>query len=315
MVARQQLDRNLEAAAGAADDLMNDLLALGDTPLDRTTWLEVLARTGQSEGRLHAALNRVSTQLGLPRGAKPRLLEYLKLRKGKVVDRRDLAGVAGISEWARRVRELRVEDGWPIASSMTNPDLRAGEYRLESDAPDAALAARWNLANRIRRQGGSIKSRLQSYMLASVGQPLSKDELQYVAKKQEYPRRIRELVEEGWQIESNLDRPELASGQYVLVSQQLLPARARQAIKLRYQILDRDNNRCRSCGATPGNGRRLQVHHELPVSYGGTNDPGNLETLCDVCHAGKHALMAAQVEDELLQPALESPLSGQAPTS
>ena len=236
------------------------------------------------------------------------MLEYLKSVNGQIVDKDQLAGVAGISEWARRVRELRVEDGWPISSATSRDDLKPGEYRLEAHEPDVALAERWRRANQIRSRAGSGKARILAYFLENVSIPVAKDELQYVARIQEHPRRIRELIEEGWQIESNMDRPELEPGQYVMVDSVRLPARARKAIKLRYEILERDGYRCLSCGATPGDGRRLQVHHTKPVADRGDNAPGNLETLCDDCHAGRHATMATRVSDELLRPDGELPL-------
>jgi len=53
---------------------------------------------------------------------------------------------------------------------------------------------------------------------------------------------------------------------------------------LRNQILKRDGYRCRICGRT----HHLQVHHIIPLSRGGSNDPSNLITLCVVCHAAQH---------------------------
>lgn len=308
LVSEDQVRRLIRNAAAAADTQTNELLEFSDGPMSRDSWLEVLARSGVAEARTHRALNRVSTRLGLPRGAKPRILEYLKLVQGRVVDRSQIAGVAGISEWARRVRELRVEDGWLISSAVSRDDLKPGEYRLESLEPDTALAQRWRKANRIRKLPGGGKARILAYFLDNVLVPVAKDELRYVARLQEHPRRIRELVEEGWQIESNLDRPELEPGQYVMVDPRQLPPRARKAIKLRYEILDRDGHRCLSCGARPGDGRRLQVHHTKPVAAGGDNDPENLETLCEDCHAGRHATMPTKVSDELLRPDGELPL-------
>ncbi len=301
----RQLAKN---AAGAADDLTNGLLAFSDGPVDRDGWLRWLGQSGLAQARMHRAMNKVSVRLGLPRGAKPRMLAYLRLNVGKVVDKDELAGVAGISEWARRIRELRVEDGWPIASAVSRDDLRPGEYRLEGVEPDEDLAGRWQRANDIRRRPGSAKSRLIAYLGANVGEAVSKDELQYVAGIHDHARRIRELSEDGWQIDSNLDRTDLTPGQYVLRSTDQLPPRARQAIKLRYQILERDNKRCLECGASASDGRRLQVHHTLPVAQGGANDLGNLETLCDECHAGRHSVMATVVADELRNPELEVPL-------
>lgn len=58
--------------------------------------------------------------------------------------------------------------------------------------------------------------------------------------------------------------------------------------KLRYDILTRDGYRCVKCGAR-GNESKLHVDHKKPVSHGGTNDPSNLQTLCENCNLGKGA--------------------------
>ena len=58
--------------------------------------------------------------------------------------------------------------------------------------------------------------------------------------------------------------------------------------KLRVDILARDNYRCKKCGATQEQSR-LHVDHIKPVSLGGTNDPSNLQTLCERCNLGKGA--------------------------
>jgi 5-methylcytosine-specific restriction endonuclease McrA len=53
----------------------------------------------------------------------------------------------------------------------------------------------------------------------------------------------------------------------------------------RREILNRDNFLCQHCGV---GGREsdyiLEIHHKIPRSCGGSNDPSNLETLCVVCH-------------------------------
>ncbi|HEX2913800.1 MAG TPA: HNH endonuclease [Chloroflexia bacterium] len=58
--------------------------------------------------------------------------------------------------------------------------------------------------------------------------------------------------------------------------------------KLRYDILTRDRYRCVKCGSTKEQSR-LHVDHIIPVSQGGTNDPKNLQTLCEKCNLGKGA--------------------------
>jgi hypothetical protein len=60
---------------------------------------------------------------------------------------------------------------------------------------------------------------------------------------------------------------------------------------IRRGILKRDNCHCQGCNAS---GLRVDVHHIIPVSAGGGDDPSNLITLCLDCHARIHPwLMAA----------------------
>ena len=63
-----------------------------------------------------------------------KLLEYFKRNIGKPVTGEELRYVANNkTEWARRVRELRNEFGWPIAGKHSGrPDLPVGSYVLES---------------------------------------------------------------------------------------------------------------------------------------------------------------------------------------
>ncbi len=63
--------------------------------------------------------------------AKARLKEVFLANVGKVVHAEDLRAAAGISEWARRVRELRDEEGWPIITHHDSAELRPGEYKLK----------------------------------------------------------------------------------------------------------------------------------------------------------------------------------------
>lgn len=56
---------------------------------------------------------------------------------------------------------------------------------------------------------------------------------------------------------------------------------------LRYDILVRDNFRCKICGASAEDGVKLHVDHILPVSKGGKTVESNLRTLCERCNLGK----------------------------
>jgi len=53
----------------------------------------------------------------------------------------------------------------------------------------------------------------------------------------------------------------------------------------REAVLHRDNYTCQICGKTH---TRLEVHHIIFRSHGGTDDENNLITLCEECHAAIH---------------------------
>ena len=63
--------------------------------------------------------------------------------------------------------------------------------------------------------------------------------------------------------------------------------RAKMTDSLRYDILKRDNYRCKICGASAQDGVKLQVDHIIPVSKGGKTTWNNLQTLCERCNMGK----------------------------
>jgi len=63
---------------------------------------------------------------------KSRLRTYFLANVGLVVTARELQEIAApASEWARRVHELRDEEGWPISTQNDDISLKQGEYRLE----------------------------------------------------------------------------------------------------------------------------------------------------------------------------------------
>jgi HNH endonuclease len=58
---------------------------------------------------------------------------------GKIMSSNELRQVAGKSEWARRVRELRNEEGYQILTHNDRDDLKPGEYLLENSKPQPAF--------------------------------------------------------------------------------------------------------------------------------------------------------------------------------
>ncbi len=68
-------------------------------------------------------------------GARTKLRNYFLKNVGVVLDSDTLREVAGISEWARRVRELRNEEGMNILTHNDRSDLKPGQYILVDNKP------------------------------------------------------------------------------------------------------------------------------------------------------------------------------------
>ena len=71
--------------------------------------------------------------------ARDKLREYFLKNIGQVLNSDELRGVAGISEWARRVRELRTQEGYKIQTHNDLSSLKPGEYLLEDPIPGPAF--------------------------------------------------------------------------------------------------------------------------------------------------------------------------------
>lgn len=254
--------------------------------------------------------------------ARERILYYLRRYPFTVIAGDELAVVSGISEYARRVRELRVEYGWPIYSGITakemleeeltdgtgeifGPQLTPeviGEMKMDDyilvGEQDRDAAHRWNVANDIRKLDISIRDRLLKYLRANVAQAVTGEELRYVARgAQSWPRRTRELrTEEGWPVATrNSGRPDLPVGVYVLeADRQSVPHDRNIPDSVRVTVLERDDFKCRCCGWKPSeredNDPRtlLELHHIEHHAEGGSNDPENLISLCNVHHDEVH---------------------------
>ena len=64
------------------------------------------------------------------KGSRTKLREYFAANVGKVLDSETLRTVAGVSEWARRIRELRNEEGFNIVTHNDRSDMKPGQYLL-----------------------------------------------------------------------------------------------------------------------------------------------------------------------------------------
>ena len=247
--------------------------------------------------------------------ARDRILHYLRSYPNTLIPGEELAVVSGIQEWARRVRELRVQFGWKIATGVTLgemkgqgdlytdesgplPDLAPHDYVLLSAAQDRDAAHRWHVANQIRKREISVKHKILEFLRANVGRQVTGEELRYVAgDRSEWARRVRELrTEEGWPVATRVSgRPDLPIGVYLLEADRQSPPHDRDVPDaIRREVLRRDNYRCLSCEWdhdlwNPSDPRHLEIHHIRAHKNKGDNVEENLVTVCTVCHDEIHA--------------------------
>jgi 5-methylcytosine-specific restriction endonuclease McrA len=66
-------------------------------------------------------------------GSKEKLRRYFSENVGRVLEASELQVAAGgAAEFARRIRELRDEEGWPILTHNDSADLKPGQYILHA---------------------------------------------------------------------------------------------------------------------------------------------------------------------------------------
>lgn len=75
--------------------------------------------------------------------------------------------------------------------------------------------------------------------------------------------------------------------------------------RLRFEILRRDGNTCRYCGASAP-AVAIVVDHVTPIALGGSDDPANLVAACHDCNAGKSSIppdaeLVADVAQDVLR--------------
>jgi hypothetical protein len=75
------------------------------------------------------------------KGSRQLILEFFLRNVGRVVKSKEIQSASGGAvEWARRVRELRNEDGYQILSHKDRASLKPGEYLLETIERKPAFA-------------------------------------------------------------------------------------------------------------------------------------------------------------------------------
>ena len=247
------------------------------------------------------------------KSARDRILHYFRKYPNTIISGDEFLVVSGIQEYARRIRELKVQFGWSIVSGITAKEMaeeddiringldvsamKPADYMLLSEHQDRDAAHRWHIANQIRREKLSVQNKILNYLRLNIGKPVTGEELRYVANnKTEWARRVRELrTEAGWPVVTrNTGRPDLEVGVYLFEADRQSPEHDRK-IKdtIKGKILKRDQYKCQNCGWSHdqwnrSDPRHLELHHVKHHADGGENTEENLITLCTVCHDDVH---------------------------
>lgn len=140
----------------------------------------------------------------------------------------------------------------------------------------------------------SARDKIRRFFEQNVGRVITTNQIARVANIREYARRIRELRnEEGMQILSYRDRPDLKPTEYILVTLQRQPRFSHKIDKAqRARILERNGMTCSMCGATAGEqdpfnpNRRITLHVDH-INPDGRSTDDNLRTLCHNCNEGR----------------------------
>ena len=248
------------------------------------------------------------------KAARDRILNYFQKYPFIIINKDEIIIVAGISEWARRLRELRVQFGWMIVNGQTLKEMHQEEgivlngvdvnsvkphdYVLLKEMNDRDAAYRWHLANDIRRRKLSVRDKILEFMKSNIGKSINGEELRYVAgNRTEWARRVRELrTEFGWSIVTkSTGRPDLPIGFYVLENDRQAPEHDRKIPDvIRSEVLQRDNYQCKKCKWNhklwnKSDPRHLEAHHVTHHVDGGKNVAENLITVCNKCHDQIHS--------------------------
>jgi hypothetical protein len=141
------------------------------------------------------------------------------------------------------------------------------------------------------------RAKIRQFFLDNIGRILESDEIREASGNvSEWARRLRELRnEEGYQILTPRDRADLKPGQYLLLTDERLPAMPRDISKeTRAWVLERNGYTCQMCGLgasdedpfDPTRRVRLTLGHIVDKSLGGVDTPDNLRAVCTNCNEG-----------------------------
>jgi 5-methylcytosine-specific restriction endonuclease McrA len=87
-------------------------------------------------------------------GSKERIRQFLLANVGRVITSIEIRDAAGseVSEWARRVRELREDEGWAILTHNDNAGLKPGQYLLKEPPKKSTVSFSRSISAKLRAE-------------------------------------------------------------------------------------------------------------------------------------------------------------------
>jgi 5-methylcytosine-specific restriction endonuclease McrA len=113
---------------GDAESVMESLETVDPSKVDRENWEDELGEFLDAMEQLESTETRLYELIFDETSGKGRIREYLRDRIGEPVKSDRVARVSGISQYARRIRELRNEEGFVIDSTRTRAELGQNDY-------------------------------------------------------------------------------------------------------------------------------------------------------------------------------------------
>ncbi|MFC4448087.1 HNH endonuclease [Halorussus aquaticus] len=124
----KELESAYDDVLEKAQTVVDELEAIDPEEVTRENWednfanyMEAIDELNDHQPDLYAAIFQESSGKG-------RIREYLRDKIGEPVRSERLAQISGISEYARRVRELRNQEGFVIDSTRTRSELGQNDY-------------------------------------------------------------------------------------------------------------------------------------------------------------------------------------------
>lgn len=111
-----------------AQTMVEELENIDPESVTRENWEEQFAGYMEALDRLEEREKEMYAAIFDETSGKGRIREYLKDKIGEPVKSDRLARISGISEYARRVRELRNEEGFVLDSTRTRKELGQNDY-------------------------------------------------------------------------------------------------------------------------------------------------------------------------------------------